>query len=541
MELRIASYTKRSFSMVSVHHGDHPELVFNAGGYSNAKPGAVKQDDTAELGERVELFEEINEFISKLSKADQDKLYQCYVRIDQAFGLVGSLGEGRKGGGNELNELLSEAMKDIYDIVEFEDLRDYILTNRKIKLPPELSDEYETTDKITPLYIQRTYRKGEYIDLLANALGMRLMVPVWGSYMPISGKEDRIAMKEYSAFKLLERSKIFYQPTYAELGPNKRRMPVFERLETYIRANLSEGEYELEVAFKHLSSERVPEYLTALALCRKISVAPLSVETEKQHLMKIVYNYCCGNNTRLPAAFGGRIKPKTDSEAPSDDNGSVLCIYKMKEQVSAGDLVMVQMYIMRYLKSAEAIDQDIDLEMVENCVSQSRMLGEFDPIDSQIALCLWVMSTVVPGCMIEMLDRETLLTAMGTAQAILWHWDLPQLAILLTAALIPLEEDEVVAGIPRTPISNANMDMLNAIYPYSMPESKRNEYMSNNPGVRGIEDMATQFFKNEWTPQCNKKLAASYYRSDKTRRIEVSPDIRDQIATLLIRLNEYSR
>jgi hypothetical protein len=300
-------------------------------------------------------------------------------------------------------------------------------------------------------------------------------------------------------------------------------------------------EHEMAIIFEFLSSEEIPVFLMALALIRKVSIAPLSAETDKDHLMKVVFNYVCGNNNRLPAAFGGNIRSKIDVEAATDDNSSVWCYYKMKEQISTGDLCIFQLYITDYLEAARAIDQEITDEQTEMCVARAQKLARFDPNDAQVALCIWVMSTVVAGCAIEMFDRNTLFTAMGISQTVLWKWGFHQLAILQTAAPVQMADDEMMTPVPRTKISDENMKQLEYIYPYTMPESKKDSGQSPNVGVRGVEDAANVFFKNEWEPQCPRQLAAKYERSDVTRRLQVSSDFRDELAELFIKLDGYVR
>lgn len=554
MELVITGFTKSSFSLVSIRHGTEEELAFSAKGYSTAKPGAMKEDESSATGMRVALFDEINEFIGKLSKADQERLYEIYYRVDEIFSQLGTPDLSGDGVSNTklFTELLTDEVAKIYEIIRFEDLREYVIFNRKLKIPVDLADSYATSDKITPRYMQRTYLRNEYLDLLAVAMGLRCMIPIWGRYLPVAGKEDRISMKELSAYKLLVKSSLY--KARGDISPESRwfgdrleegeeNLTVFARLETYLAANLKEEEYELAVAFKHLSSDEVPEYLMAQGLVRKAAVAPLSAEIDKQHMMKIIFNYCCSNNNRKPSVFGSNIKPKVDAETALDDNSSVLCVYKMKEQVSAGDLMISQKYVMRYLNAAKTIEPGLTDERIEQCVNATMAIDRFIPTEAQTTLCIWIMSTVIAGCIVEMYDRkEPLMVSMGIAQAVLWEWNLPQLAILLTAKRIELEEGEMLFHSAQAPVSDANIQQLAAINPYDYTDTRGDGItLAANTALRGIDAIASEFFKNEWQPRCSKELAASYQRSDKTRRLQVSPDFRDQAARLLIKLNEFNR
>lgn len=499
----------------------------SAAGYASTKPGAVAigDDDVA----RVSLFTELNEFVAKMKKDAQKALYECYARADSIFQMeefsLGTQGVSSR----NLDKLLTEVVNDIYKIVKFEDLRDYVVGNTKLKLPTELYNDYVTEDKITPLYKQRTYLLPEYIDLVALAFGLRFMIPIWGQYLPISAKEHGSHMMEYYAFQLLTASD-FYQ------------CPAFFRLDTYIRANLAEGEsIDMGVLLKFLSSEEVPTYLIALSAIRKLSVAPLSAENERDHLMKIIYNYALGNNNQLAGSLGSKVTDKPDPGETLDDNSSVWCTYKMKEQIPAGDLIMFQLYVNNFIPCAQAIEPDINPDRVTDCVERALKLQDFNPTDSQIGLVVWAMSPVVPGCVVEMFDRQTLFTAIGISQAILWHWGLTQLAVLLTARRIELEPGEIMAPVPYGGVSNQNMQLLETIYPYSLPEGRGGDMITEpNPGLRGIESVVGDLFKNYWEPTCVKALAKAA-QCDVIRQVEVSSDIRDQLASLLIRLNDHTR
>lgn len=519
MEFKIASHTQRSFSIVSVCHEDEPEYTISARGYSSAKPGA-KRDD----GE-LSLFEEINDFLATLSKEKQLKLFNLYGRLESA---IASYGDPTQKSDTQLTDVLADIAERIFEIVRFEDLRAFVENYRKITLPPELTDTYETTDKITQSFKQKTYLRSEYLDLTAMVLGIRCMIPIWGSFLPISKVEDGSKWKEYRAFSLLDNTSL-------------KQTPVFERLETYIKANTKEEEYELAVVFNHLSGEEIPGYLMAIAVIRKLSVAPLSHLKPQDHLMKVVYNYVCAPKNKTQNLFGDNIKKKTDDEGmAADSNGSVWDIFKMKESISTGELVIFEDYINNFMEAAEAIDADIDIDRLKETVRYATSIENYDYKDAQITITIWVLSTVIAGCVVEMFDRKTLLTATGIAQAILWKWGYVQLAALLTAEAIKLEPGQIHSVPPRVDISDENRNRLDIIYPYSLPESGKLG-ISNNVGVRDIEVVAVELLGSSWTPRCSRELAKACGRADIHRRIDPTPDLRDELAELLCDLDDFRR
>lgn len=526
MEFKIATFTVRSFSIVQASHGDEVELVFNTAGYTSTKPGAIKRDDGNEMGTKIELFEEINELIASLPRASQDALYVEYSRLDSvltSFHVIGASGISAM---KQLREDLSGIIKAIYELVSFSALRDYIVNSPNIRLPIELADSYITTDKVTPLYKERTYLRSEYIDLAAFALGERLMIPIWGGYLPIAETEHG-KMKEYDAFKLL-------------YGSALMKTPVFDRLERYLAANLDVSKYELSVVSKFLSADGVPGFLASFALIRKVSVAPLSAVSDKDHLMKIIYNYVIGDKNRVPAAFASNIRDKKPEDSSSEGNESVWGIFKMKTKISTGDLAIIEEYMEKYQRAAKKIAPTLSDERIEMCVQNALSLHDFDPTYGQEWLVMQVCSTVIVGTAIELMDRIPGLIAAGVVQAVLWEWNLPQLAILTTARIAKLKEGEMIQPMRRLPIAPEILEQFNVIYPYLAPEPRRGDpIQSTNVGIINVEKHAPHFYRHDWVPQCPVELAKSYYRCDKTRRIEITGDLNSQLGEMLIKINNF--
>lgn len=526
MRLEVVGYTKRSFSLVQITHGDEADLVFGASGYKSTKPSALVLDKDTNTY-KVSLFNEINEFIKKyLNKEKQFELYECYRRLEQIIEQFGGSGEMTKVAGGPIMKQLSDVVKSIYKIVDIKDCRDYVTTSTSITLPPGLSDEYITEDKITRDYKDKTYRKSEYIDLVAYALALRLMIPIWGFYLPIAAEQYGIDMKEYYSYKLLDGSAIIKSPTIA-------------RLESYLRANLKEDDFEFAVMFKFLTPEEVPIYLMALAMIRKLSVAPLSFNVDSDHLMKIIYNYATGNGDRLPGAFLGNVSRKERDDATSAENASVWCSYKQKAQLSAGDISTYQVYVEKYVKCAHAIDPEVPADKIAMCVEHALQIQDFDPRDEQKGFLIWIMSAVIPGIAIELLDRVPHLTAMGLCQAILWHWNLKPLAVLLTAAAVKMDDDEMMAPEPNIPLSKESLASLDFINPYTLPDNRRDGSMPLNSAVRDIEEMSEELFKTNWVARCPRDLLRECFgaHADKMTEFETPADTRNHLAEVLIRMN----
>lgn len=524
MQIEVGKYSKLSFTSVTVSHPNEPMLVFDGGGYRTARMVEGLDDG---------LFTEVNEFVSKLSKQKQQTLYECYCRVEGLFNNYDVDNSDRTAmsiSAQSLEDDLIEIVNLMYETVLMDDLLFYIKANRKLKIPSELTNTYATEDKITPAFMDKTYTLSDYIELMAGCLGLRFMIPIWGPLLKIMGAGDQDQMKEYDSFSIIRKSK-FYQSAF------------FERMEVYLSANMDPKDLNMAPALRFLSQEEIPTYAIAITCLRKLSIAPLSCETEKHHLMKIFYGFATNKIKTLGMTMDAGLLDKKESGNFEDDNSSVLCIFKMKEQVSAGDLMVFKVYIEDYVKMATAIDSTIDPAMVELCVQNALQLpANWRATDIQKGLVAWVLSPVITGSIIPLLNKKnkTLLYAMGVAQAVLWHWGYNELAIMVTGAIYNHDAFTFKTQTGKGRLSDTTLAKFDEVYPHKIPLKKQEiGGWSNDPGVRGVELFHHHLALHEWKTQCPKPLAASYEDAHVIGFIEPSQELREKLANLLIKLAEH--
>lgn len=535
MNINVGKYSKLTFTSITVTHTGEPELNFDGGGYRTARmvQRTHGTDDEIDNG----LFKEVNDFIDKLSQEKQAALYNCYATAESLFqNYDESSLSGDASSANIQNYTLEDDLKalvkQIYTIITFEDLHDYVKFNRELKIPPELSDEYLTDDKITPLYVDRTYKLSEYIDLMALCLGLRFMIPLWGPYLKISAASEGMAMKEYHSFSILRGSALHMSRAY-------------ERMDVYVRANLDTKDLNMAPVLHFLSEEEIPTYAIAHTVIRKMSIAPLSWESDKHHLMKILYSYATNKIKGLGMNLEPGVQDKTDRGFFEDDNSSVFCLFKMKEQLSAGELEVFKVYIENYVRAGKSVASDIDERKIELCVTNTLKLKNWRGTEIQKGLVAWTLSPVITGSIIPLLQRRYLLIAMGITQAVLWHWGLHELAMLVTARVDNPDPNAFNPTGGKAKLSQTTLTRLDEVYQHEFPLRKHVEGgWSHNTGVRGIELFHKHLSVEDWIVQCPKALVKEYdaIKQDDvavTGLLEPSPDLRESLAELLFKLHDH--
>lgn len=524
MELRISTYTDKSFSSVGVarESGGATDLIFSAVGYSSARPNSSVSDDE-DTDVKFDMFGEINLFFQKhLSEEQKDQLFTHYERLES----LSTQTDLKECSFKDLTRAIIKEVNGIYSVVKFADLREFVSTHTAIRLPAGLSDDYVTEDKITPTYKSLTYRLQEYIDLLAVALGLRLMIPVWGFYLAVAHKESGVNMKEFTAYQLIQGSKFY-------------KSHAFDRLDVYVRTGIRDNVYDVTAALNFMSSEEIPTYLLALAVIRKLSIVQLSAERERDHLMKILFNYIDGRFKRMATEFKQQVAEKKSGGGPIEDNSSVWSMFKMKESISKGELVVFELAVNDYHVCAAFIDAGFNAERLIRCVEHVHTIDNFDPSRAQKGLAAWILSTVIPGVVIDLFNVKELKHTMAVAQTILWEWGFLDLAIMMTARR---DKTQTVHELSKAKVNQFNRDLLDVINPYMLPDPKRDDqYFIANSAVRGIEEIVREFMRAEWFVDCPHDLAFQYNRSDLTEYLDIEPSVRNRLAEILIRLNDHIR
>lgn len=529
MRIEVGEYSAKSFTVIEIHHKSEPVLRFDAGAYRTAKLSHSETDIPKEY--RLTLFKEANDFIQNyLTPEQQDEMYDIYARMESLLNTDNSsVFDPATSSTRGLMRNLGALMNRLYKLVKFDDCLEAVKYNTSLKIPPELTDTYETEDKITPLYMARTYLRPEYIDLVALCLGLRFAVPVFGVYARMVSSATGSELKEYQAFRILNKTVRHWRP--------------IERMLTYIEANMDKDVETMALSLNFLSTKEIPLYSLAKTCIRKLAVAPLSYDYPSFHLMRITYGFSITRLRQLPMTLAPNLRRKGETGVYEDDNSSVFCMFKMKEQISTGDLEITNKYISNYEQMALQLEPDLDLDKLHQCYNYVRDIQSWISEDVQKSLVSWLLSPVIAGTTVPLLNRESLRISMAVVQAILWHWDYPVLAAMVTARHAPRDRRTFSPKMGKSPIQPETMAELEALFPYKLPLTRNDSVAggrSDNAGVRGVELINSALTTEEWSLQAPAELEALITLDSVSGMIDFPMDLREQLAQVLVRIHSIT-
>jgi hypothetical protein len=513
MRIEVEAVINRGISIIRIEHDGETPLIISAGNYSSA---AILPRDT--------LFDELNAYIATWSDERQDKLWDIYVEI------VHNLQDSNINS-ETLTSNLSHLVAEIYKLATYENLKTFVY-RADLQLPDDLSDTYQEYGPRGRNYRERTYIKNEYKELVALALGLRFMIPIWGMYIVLILPRNGNYYKESEAVDLLEEAGV-------------KTWPPYTRMEEYVAASV-DGDASLSTLMGGLSSEEIPDHLLALALVRKIAVGPLSVTSEKDSLARILFNYVTGTHGRLDSRFTGASGPivakRMRMSENEEDNSSVWDMMTQTQEITDGDRSTIEVYTENLEVLIERTCPELQLSRVQQCISacsrnEARIVAPF-----QKALIVWVVRTIPPQAR-DLLSKKAILRLMGLVQATLDHWGFPELAVLVSAERLHNDGEEVyLPSETRNKITKEQLAILNEQYPYYRQETKKlDPTKRRNEAVKAIDDVVEQMSGMQWKPLAPRNIIEKLPMVQAMGFMYISGDIKQQLAAMIIHVNNLNK
>lgn len=429
------------------------------------------------------VVSDINGYWATLPEDRQDKLWSLY---GQAHDVVNGVNPD-----NLVRHHLMEIVRDIYDLMPFAELRQWVLDHGKIKYPKELRTSYGVGAPETYL----TYLRPEYIELVVLVVALRPAIPILGEYINRIKESVGSQFKEQAGIHLFAATHLIHQAPYV-------------RLANYVQAFVAGTPPSLEQVLNSISSETLPDWTLAIVVTRRLALCELSTEDdlgEATNVVSNLYNYINSRIENLPKSFGGKVREKIlrGRDDRAEDNTSIQETYKMKEDVAEGHPIVVGEFLRKPIHVAKRIDETIPPELVAKCIQSAFANKEYDIRDAQIALIQYMLNKVVYARSIPLLDYPSLVRAAAITQALLWHWGIYDLALLVTAnhKVIPINN---AVGTMKIKLDNDRLNQLLGKYPFNRQQLNRRRQTplnlsKDNVACRCIDSITEELDSYSWT------------------------------------------
>lgn len=505
MELRLNQ--NNTIKMIDQFTGE--EILWNVAIFERTRLSSIEN-----------IFRDINGYWSKVPENRLRTIWNIYSEIREIFNTVFDF--------NQLTVCLTEAVSRLYEQMPMDEIEHWVKFYGKVKYPEKLDLEHDPMDNNPG----RTYLRSDYHGLIVLTVGFRAMVPIWGEYMSRIRTDTSSTFKEFMAMKLLSR-------TYMINNPYTDRLRVY--IESSIKVpNKTKLEDNSAAILAGLGSDELPDWLLAFVAVRRMSVVEIDAHDERGSIISNIYGYVSHAIVDLDRKFGGSIKEKRSTESSKqEDEISQLESYRVKHEVSYGDIASFSVYVLNANSLAHDIDPTVPLELVAQCLHHALPLIDLPISKHHVVLTQWITATVMPPKAIHTLHKVDILRLMAITQAILFHWGYDELAVLLTAQVFEGSANTSILMETKHRLPNELVIKLNELYPYTDVNDKDNTKKSNF-AIKDISNFHKEINMNQWIVNVGKEMRSrcSYiYDQGSFSVMALSPNALEMLARLVIHLN----
>lgn len=515
MKIVISDQSPKGVSGVSVVHNDEVLSWDIKAAYHRATDPDMS-DGIPELERYDHIFNDINAYWDWLPDDRQDKIWNAYKAIHET--LMSSFDA------TAFIPKLQRLIAKLYDLMPHDEIKHWMLFYSEVRIPSTLKSTLSPND--TP---ERTYLRDDYVDLVVLALAVRPMVPIWGEYITRTRNDHGTTYKESMAMRLM------YYSWLSQCGP-------IERLRVYIESSVEHSNQQgqsFSAIMGGLGTTELPDWLLATTVVRRISIVPLTSPDDAPNIIQNIHQYITNTLRSLDRRFKGRISPKNPPANTGDsENVSLVEMYKVKQEVPDGDVVVLNVYTEQPFEMLRVVDETVPPALLETTLKHITALEQLSIQPHQTVLTQYVMSPCLPPRGIPMLQKQSVLRAMAVSQAVLWHWGFFDLAGLITAEPIVNSQDMMIGILEsRGRIPRETMDQLVELYPHQLnPRGKSQSVRQTNVASNAIDKFCELVVRNDWMLHAPPELIQLTSRIASTRKMIVPPDIRAQLGRLIVHI-----
>ena len=477
------------------------------------------------------LFEKLNEYLSSLDEQHQRQIFEQYRKIRSE---IDEVLDHRM-----LHKRLTTSIAELIELLDYDRFITYMRRYVTIRVPDTIKDDYEELDisERSSDYKKLTYLRDDYLDLVRFSIFIRSIMPIWSEYIRLFNQ--RSVFREYQAFNLLSKSSIL--KTRAYLGLKEYIDSTVEKKIDELRKPSSRNSL-LSSVLSGMSESELPQWIISTTIIRRLVAIDLEPEDGRESVISKVYNYIDNQFSGMDRKFSGFINEKVKpGDNDDDDEKSLIETYKIKQDLSDGDLMVLSIYTEDPYAMAMRLKPDIDHWRLDRCLENIDKIHDINFSISQLSILRWVVSEILPPKSIENIRKRSLFSVVATAQAILWERGHYDLAKLLTSERTLNSFGGYHGGtdanrrIPKNYINE-----LNEYYPINhKPDQERAKQA--NPAIRAIETITTDLTRSSWRVQAPSELLNLGTPVDHENVFDLPPDIRIRLADLILELAKIAQ
>lgn len=464
-----------------------------------------------------DVFSYINQFWASLPANKQDQIFTIYKEIEHGFDTLFSKGE--------LFDYLQVKVAELIHAHDLDVIQSWVELKSDIQIPASFEGDYEhSIDNNTSR--EKTYTRSDYSRLVSLSVLLRCMVPVWGEYISNIRQETGTMFKEYNAYQLINKSNI------AKCVP-------MEKLRIYIENIVGADSFDANNILNGISAEDFGFYLLSLVCIRRLCIGDVRGSSLNNNLITFIYKFIIQRIRNSDNNYENVVKEKTfDDRSPDGENKiSTLERYKIKTNVSLGEIVELEYSLRNIIDCAQKLSYNLDEQILFRSLQTSQQLLQQRLLDPQMTILRWLFKPVISPRGLMYLPRPMVVQALGALEAVLWARGHEYLAILSTSYALIDEKEMVISPVDsKMRVPQAMTDELDRLYPFSrVTNGKKTGPKEVNLTVKTIDTLTDNLSLFSWRSTADESMLLKVFGNN-SRKMPIKPDIKLDLTKLVIEI-----
>ena len=426
------------------------------------------------------VFIIFNKYLTSLSEVKHDKLFEVFSKASDTF-------RNPPATINEISEILSKIVKEMYDILSIDNYRNWALRERVYAIPSDLGTTY---GRFSP---ETTYLVDDYVGLLHLATLLKPMSLIFGEF--ISRYKDNVGNdhKETITLPLLSMSAIVDTPEY-------------EKLTTFVQATTVKASSTVNAVAGGIGSSSIANWQLASIIIRKI--APALVDSPNDSLIKKIHGHIDNNVKKISLenrGKGGRggvkLTERSLTSKSTEEEISVIDSHRLKQLYPTHIPIVGEVYLLDTVDDEDGnvffvypenvrklvvkIDPEFPIDVpVPNGEDIQRLEG-VEITDYHLQIIALLTKKIIPPKVLINLSYMSIMVLIVAVHVIIYRWGFHDLAHIIIAKSEKIS-DNMLVDISILKVTQDSNEKLSSIYRHYSPTNKRQLTHRTNVGTEFI-------------------------------------------------------
>ena len=216
------------------------------------------------------------------------------------------------------------------------------------------------------------------------SVALRVMVPIWGSFIKTIRGDAGNQFKELQAFILLKNADI-------------NRSDQMVKLYNYINAQIGKDNFNATNTLNFICREDFPHWLLSLVCVKRLCIGDVRSKDPRANLTTLIHNFIIQRIRATDNDFTNMVKPKSAEDFGPDGENKISNLerFKVTTNISLGQIVEMEYSVKDIYKVAHRLCTDVDPAILERSLETSKVLANVRLLNPQMTLLRWVFSPAI--------------------------------------------------------------------------------------------------------------------------------------------------